>query len=84
MLCQCLLIQIPVMNNVGTRIRNLDYEYDILPMLHRNRFNYLSIISLDNEEIFYTGMLKLSPTKIIRVERQSSGWRTDTKYLPVY
>ena len=42
----------PVMNNVGTGIRNLDYEYD-MPMLHGDRFNYLSIISLDNKGIFY-------------------------------
>ena len=48
------------MNNVGTGIRNLDYEYD-MPMLHGDRFNYLSIISLDNKGIFYAGMLKLFP-----------------------
>ena len=70
----------PVMNNVRTGIRNLDYEYD-MPMLHGDRFNYLSIISLDNKGIFY--MLKLSPTKIIRVERQGAGGQTQ-KYLPVY
>ena len=61
-----------MINNVGTSRRNLDYEYD-MPMLHRNRFNYLGIISLDNKGIFYTWISKLSRTKMIRVERQSSG-----------